>query len=105
MPAAPFESSLSLVLPGSGEEAATGWTEHRSLEFLFRRVGGPVGVSAGFWMGGGLDGCGDGGRCFSAPGDGGRAFCFAAAGEGVLVEAGLGAGDGERFRDDGEAGR
>lgn len=76
------------------------------MEFLFRRVGGPVGVSAGFWIGGGLDGCGDGGRCFRAPGDGGRAFelCFA-AGEGVLVGAGLGAGDGERFRDDGEAGR
>lgn len=67
-----------------------------------------MGVSAGFWMGGGLEGCGDGGRCFSAPGEGGRAFelCFAAAGEGVLMGAGLGAGDGERFRvDDGEAGR
>lgn len=63
-----------------------------------------MGVSAGFWMGGGLDGCGDGGRCFNAPGDGGRAFCFPAAGEGVLG-VGLGAGEGERFRDDGEAGR
>ena len=40
--------------------------------------GGPVGVRAGFWMGGGLAaeaavlGCGDGGRCFPTPGEGGR---------------------------------
>lgn len=43
------------------------------LEFLFRKVGGPAGAR-GFWMGGGLVevGWGDGGRCFIAPGEGGR---------------------------------
>lgn len=69
-------------------------------------------MSSGFWMGGGLDGigCGDGGRCFAVPGEGGRilGLCLAFAGEGVLLGDGLGAGEGERFRvkvDVGEAGR
>lgn len=41
-------------------------------------MGGPVGVRAGFWMGGGLAdaGWGDGGRCFIAPGEGGRVLEF-----------------------------
>lgn len=54
-----------LVWGASGDWGATGWTGHRSfgLESLFRRVGGPVGVRAGLWMGGGLAevGWGDGG--------------------------------------------
>lgn len=39
---------------------------------------GPVGVRAGFWMGGGFVdvGCGDGGRCFIAAGEGGRILGF-----------------------------
>lgn len=68
--------SLSLVLLLSEDCGAMGWTGHSSLdlESLFRKVGGPVGVRAGFWMGGGLVdvGWGDGGRCFIAPGEGGR---------------------------------
>lgn len=55
---------------------ATGCTGPRSfdLESRFRKVGGPAGVSAGFWMGGGLvdAGWGDGGLCFVAAGEGGR---------------------------------
>lgn len=41
-------------------------------------MGGPVGVRAGFWIGGGLAdvGWGDGGRCFIAPGEGGRVLEF-----------------------------
>lgn len=48
------------------------------LESLFRKVGGPVGVRAGFCIGGGLAdvGWGDGGRCFIAPGEGGRPLEF-----------------------------
>lgn len=48
------------------------------LESLFRKVGGPVGVRAGFCIGGGLAviGWGDGGRCFIAAGEGGRALEF-----------------------------
>lgn len=47
-------------------------------ESLFRKVGGPVGVRAGFWIGGGLAdvGWGDGGRCFIAPGEDGRVLEF-----------------------------
>lgn len=63
-------------------------------------------------MGGGLEdvGWGDGGRCFIAPGEGGRVLelCLADPGEGVLFGDGLGAGDGERWRPrllDGEGGR
>lgn len=65
--------SFSLVLLESEDCGDTAWTGHRSLdlESLFRKVGGPVGVRAGFWIGGGL-GWGDGGRCFIAPGEGGR---------------------------------
>ena len=63
---------LGVFSPDSGD---TAWTGHRSLglESLLRKVGGPVGVRAGFWMGGGLAdvGAGDGGRCFP-PGEGGR---------------------------------
>ena len=71
---------MSLVLlesEGCGERA---WTGNISfdLESLFRKVGGPVGVRAGFWIGGGLAaaGWGDGGRCFIAPGEGGRVLEF-----------------------------
>lgn len=41
----------------SGDCGATGTMGDISfgLESLLRRVGGPVGVRAGFWMGGGLD--------------------------------------------------
>lgn len=49
------------------------------LESLFRKVVGPGGVSACFCMGGGLEaaaGWGDGGRCFIAAGEGGRALEF-----------------------------
>lgn len=49
------------------------------LESLFRKVGGPVGVRACFCMGGGLEavaGWGEGGRCFMAAGEGGRALEF-----------------------------
>lgn len=72
--------SLSLVLLESDDCVDTAWTGHRSLdlESLFLKVGGPVGVRAGFWMGGGLAdaGWGDGGRCFIAPGEGGRVLEF-----------------------------
>lgn len=46
------------------------------LESLFRKVGGPVGVRAGFCIGGGLVDVdwGDAGRCFIVEGDGGRAL-------------------------------
>ncbi len=75
-----YSPSLSLVLldsEGCGDKAWTG-PESLDLESLFRRVGGPVGVRAGFWMGGGLAdvGWGDGGRLFIAPGDGGRVLEF-----------------------------
>lgn len=67
---------MSLVLLESEDCEATGRPGHRSLVFesRFRKVGGPVGVRDGFWMGGGLvdAGWGDGGRCFSAPGEDGR---------------------------------
>lgn len=70
--------SLSLLLldsDGCGDKA---WTGHRSLdlESLFRKVGGPVGVRAGFCIGGGLVDAdwGDAGRCFIVEGDGGRAL-------------------------------
>lgn len=98
----------------SGDWGATGCTGHSSLglESLLRRVGGPVGVSEGFWMGGGLAevGWGDGGRCFIPPGDGGRlrGLSLAAEGEGVLLGVGSGAGEGERWRPrvlEGEEGR
>lgn len=48
------------------------------LESLFRKVGGPVGVRAGFCIGGGLVDVdwGDAGRCFIVEGDGGRALEF-----------------------------
>ena len=70
--------SFSLVFVASEDCGATAWTGNISLdlESLFRRVGGPVGVRACFWVGGGLvdEGWGDGGRCFIAPGEGGRVF-------------------------------
>lgn len=55
------------------------------LESLFRRVGGPVGVRAGFWIGGGLAdaGWGDGGRCFIALGEGGRVLGLCLKGQSV----------------------
>lgn len=72
--------SLSLLLLDSEACGDTAWTGHRSLdlESLFRRVGGPVGVRAGFCMGGGLldEDWGDAGRCFIVEGDGGRALEF-----------------------------
>lgn len=81
--------SLSLVLLESEDCGATAWTGHSSLdlESLFRKVGGPVGVRAGFWMGGGLAdiGWGDGGRCFIAPGEGGRVLGFCLLEENVRV--------------------
>lgn len=49
------------------------------LESLFRKVCGPVGVSDCFCIGGGFEAaalCGDGGRCFEAAGEGGRALEF-----------------------------
>lgn len=68
--------SFSLVLLVSEDCEETVWTGPRSLdlESLFRKVVGPVGVRAGFWIGGGLVvvGCGEGGRCFIAAGEGGR---------------------------------
>lgn len=68
---------LLLDSDGWGE---TAWTGHRSLdlESLFRKVGGPVGVRAGFCIGGGLVDVdwGDAGRCFIVEGDGGRALEF-----------------------------
>lgn len=67
--------SFSLVLLVSEDCEPTAWAGHRSLdlESLLRKVGGPVGVRAGFWIGGGLAdmGWGDGGR-FIAPGEDGR---------------------------------
>ena len=62
---------------GSGDMGMSGCRGDMSLglESLLRRVGGPVGVRAGLWMGGGLEavcGWGEGGRCFSPEGDGGR---------------------------------
>ncbi|KAF3838604.1 hypothetical protein F7725_010372 [Dissostichus mawsoni] len=82
-------------------------------------VGGPVGVRAGFWIGGGWlpKTRGTGGAASSHPSylEAGEGVLFGAglgaglgAGEGVLFGAGLGAGDGERLRprvEDGEAGR
>lgn len=71
-----FSPSLSFFLPESDDCRDTAWPEHRSLDFesLFRNVGGPVGVRAGFCIGGGLADVdwGDGGRCFIAAGEGGR---------------------------------
>ncbi|TNN72746.1 hypothetical protein EYF80_017030 [Liparis tanakae] len=58
----------------------SGFLRYTRLFFLSQPggVGGPVGVSAGFWMGGGLAdaGWGDGGRCFIALGEGGRVLEF-----------------------------
>lgn len=72
--------SLSLLLLDSDVCGDTGGTGHRSLdlESLFRKVGGPVGVRAGFCIGGGLVDVdwGDAGRCFIVEGDGGRALEF-----------------------------
>lgn len=72
--------SLSLLLLDSEGCGDTAWTGHRSLdlESLFRKVGGPVGVRAGFCIGGGLveEAWGDAGRCFIVEGDGGRALEF-----------------------------
>lgn len=72
--------SLSLCLLESDDCGDKAWTGHRSLdlESLFRNVGGPVGVRAGFCIGGGLAdvGWGDGGRCFMAAGEGGRVLEF-----------------------------
>lgn len=112
MPTDVLVSSFSLALLLSEEVAALGGGENISLdlESLLRK--GPVGVRAGFGMGGVLVEavCGDGGRCLAAPGEGGRVLelCFDVLGDGVLFGAGLGAGDGERLRAeglDGEGGR
>lgn len=67
---------MSLVLLESEDCGDTAWTRHRSLdlESLFLKVGGPVGVRAGFWIGGGLA-AGDGGR-FAPAGEGGRVLEF-----------------------------
>ena len=58
------------------EDWGTGRTGPSSLdlECLFLSGGGPVGVRAGLWMGGGLADVvwGDGGRCLSPPGEEGR---------------------------------
>lgn len=71
---------MSLLLLDSDVCGDTAGTGHRSLdlESLFRKVGGPVGVRAGFCIGGGLVDVdwGDAGRCFIVEGDGGRALEF-----------------------------
>lgn len=72
--------SLSLLLLDSACCGDKAWTGHRSLdlESLFLKVGGPVGVRAGFCIGGGLVDVdwGEAGRCFIVEGDGGRALEF-----------------------------
>lgn len=58
------------------------------LESLFLSVGGPVGVRAGFWIGGGFAdvGWGDGGRCFVEDGEGGRILGLCLL-EDILIDA------------------
>lgn len=89
-----FPLGAALVGGASAGSGVTGCAGEPSfaLESLLRRVGGPVGVRAGRWMGGGLGpGCGDG------DGDGDGGLCLAELGEGGRVR-GLGLSGGREER-------